>query len=202
MFNQMKQQELIQSLSQRELYLNLYLTQGIFLILTVILSILFGQTFAEWRDLFQLDWITLLFWSVPVALFVVFIDVWLWLKVPKKWIDDGGINNRIFARISVPHLLIVSIVIGLSEELLFRGLLQENIGYVASSLLFAFMHVRYLSKPVLFIFVTALSFLLGWVFILTETLLIPIVIHILIDFVLGLIIRFDFFSIRSSQEHS
>jgi membrane protease YdiL (CAAX protease family) len=200
MFKQLDQKEIIKSLSQKDLYMNLYFTQGIFLFLTLIFSFVFEQGIGEWASLFAFQWTSLLIWTVPTVLIIVFIDVILWIKVPGRWIDDGGINERIFSHISIIHLLVISIFIGISEELLFRGVLQVNIGYIASSLLFAFMHIRYITKPVLLLFVTLLSFLLGWIFMVTGNLLIPIVIHVCIDFLLGLIIRFNLFSVRSSEE--
>ncbi|WP_349407598.1 type II CAAX endopeptidase family protein [Pseudalkalibacillus sp. SCS-8] len=193
------QRELIQSLSQRELYANLYFTQIIFLALTVILSFIFKQDVSAWLDLVSFDLNSILLWAIPTILIVVVIDVILWKKAPGKWMDDGGINERIFATISFPHLLFVSCMIGISEELLFRGILQVNLGYVPASILFAFMHIRYVYKPVLLLFVTLLSFLLGGIFLLTQNLLIPIVVHIFIDFILGLIIRYNVFSVRAKS---
>ncbi|MCF6408263.1 CPBP family intramembrane glutamic endopeptidase [Pseudalkalibacillus salsuginis] len=200
MFNRLNQKELIQSLSKRELYLNLYLTQGIFLLLTVILSLFFQQDFADWIALLQPDWLRIIVWSTPVILLVVLVDLILWKKAPRHFIDDGGINERIFSDISLPHLILVAGIIGICEELLFRGLLQTNIGYVPASLLFALMHIRYITKPVLLLFAILLSFLLGAIFIITENLLIPILIHIGIDFLLGLIIRYNFLSVRSIND--
>ncbi|MGM7701712.1 lysostaphin resistance A-like protein [Pseudalkalibacillus sp. Hm43] len=200
MFEQLNQKEIIKSLSQKDLYINLYFTQGIFLFLTLLFSLVFNQGVDEWVALFHLEWGSLLIWTLPTVVIIVVLDVLLWIKVPKKWIDDGGINERIFSNISVFHLFLISIIIGVSEEILFRGVLQVNIGYVASSLLFAFMHIRYITKPVLLLFVTLLSFLLGWIFMVTGNLLIPIVIHICIDFLLGLIIRYNLFSVRKANE--
>ncbi len=199
MFDHLSQKEIIKSLSQKDLYMNLYFTQGIFLFLTLLFSLIFKQGVNEWLALFHFEWRSLLMWTVPTVVIIVVLDVLLWIKVPKKWIDDGGINERIFSNISVYHLLLISIIIGVSEEILFRGVLQVNIGYVASSLLFAFMHIRYITKPVLLLFVTLLSFLLGWIFMVSGNLLVPIVIHICIDFLLGLIIRYNLFSVRNEQ---
>ncbi|WP_408006561.1 type II CAAX prenyl endopeptidase Rce1 family protein [Pseudalkalibacillus sp. A8] len=199
MFNWLNQKELIKSLSQRDLYLNLYLTQGIFLLLTVILSFLFQQNFADWIALFHLEWIRIIVWSTPVIILVVLIDLILWKKAPRRWIDDGGINERIFSDISLLHLILITVIIGLCEELLFRGVLQTNIGYVPASLLFALMHIRYITKPVLLLFAILLSFLLGAIFIFTGNLLIPIFIHIAIDFLLGLFIRYNFLSVRLAK---
>ncbi|WP_261129173.1 CPBP family intramembrane glutamic endopeptidase [Bacillus sp. Marseille-Q3570] len=200
MFKQLNQKELIQSLSQRELYLNLYFTQGIFLLLTVILSFFFNQGFADWLVLFRMEWRTIFLWSVPVIILVVLVDVMLWKKAPRRLIDDGGINERIFSTITYFHLFVITLVIGVCEELLFRGVLQTNIGYVPASLLFTLLHIRYITKPVLLIFASTLSFLLGGIFIITGNLLIPVFIHIAIDFLLGLIIRNNLFSIRSKNQ--
>ncbi|WP_221565250.1 type II CAAX endopeptidase family protein [Alkalihalobacillus sp. TS-13] len=200
MFKQLNQKELLQSLSKRELYLNLYFTQGIFLLLAVILSFFFNQDIADWLVLFRMEWGAILIWSLPVIILIVLVDVILWKKAPRRLIDDGGINERIFSNITFIHLIVITVVIGICEELLFRGVLQTNIGYVPASLLFALLHIRYIIKPVLLLFATVLSFLLGGIFIITGNLLIPIFIHIAIDFLLGLIIRNNLFSVRSKNQ--
>ena len=70
--------------------------------------------------------------------------------------------------------------------MLFRS---TTFGFVFASVLFAFVHYRYLRKPVLFISIVFVSFYLGFLFKLTENLLVTIVVHFIVDFLLGLIIR-------------
>ncbi|WLD91860.1 CPBP family intramembrane glutamic endopeptidase [Alkalihalobacillus sp. AL-G] len=196
MFNPKKQQQILSSITQKELFMNLYLTQVIFLTVAILLSIVFDQDLHQWKKMMTFDPIIVLLWSFPVAFAVILFDLILWKIMPQAWVDDGGINERIFSEISLFHLALLALVISVSEELLFRGVLQNNIGYIPASLLFALMHIRYLMKPLLLIVATVISLILGGLFLWTENLLVPIVIHFLIDFVLGLMIRFNWFSPR------
>lgn len=82
-------------------------------------------------------------------------------------------------------------LVAIAEELLFRGVIQTTFGYLISSTLFALIHFRYLKKPVLLISVLFVSFYIGYIFILTENLLVTITAHFVVDFTLGLVIRFQ-----------
>ncbi|WP_257347760.1 CPBP family intramembrane glutamic endopeptidase [Pseudalkalibacillus decolorationis] len=191
MLNPKKQQQIIASISQKELYINLYVTQAIFLGIALILSIVFDQDYHDWKSMIRFNPLMILVWSVPAALLVIVCDLIIWSYLPFNWVDDGGINERIFSTISIFHLAFLAFVIAVSEEILFRGVLQENIGYLTASVLFALMHIRYLLKPVLLTVAIILSFMLGALFLWTDNLLIPILVHFLIDFILGLMIRFN-----------
>src|SRR5699024_11474282 len=59
-------------------------------------------------------------------------------------------------------------------ELLFRGVLQTTFGYIPASVIFALVHVRYLSKPVLLISVLLISFFIGYLFEVTGNLYVTI----------------------------
>ncbi|HET7578588.1 MAG TPA: CPBP family intramembrane glutamic endopeptidase [Bacillales bacterium] len=103
--------------------------------------------------------------------------------------DDGGINERLFSILSVPHVFFATAVIAIVEEGLFRGVLQAHFGLIIASLIFAVLHIRYLQKIVLFIVTVALSFLLGLLFWYTQNLLVCMFVHFVIDFVQGAAIR-------------
>ncbi len=75
--------------------------------------------------------------------------------------------------------------------MLFRGVLQTHIGLWAASLIFAVLHFRYLSKWLLFIMVTAISFLLGLMYEWTGNLFVPMTAHFIIDAVFACQIRFE-----------
>ncbi|UTW69753.1 CPBP family intramembrane metalloprotease [Anaerobacillus sp. HL2] len=81
-------------------------------------------------------------------------------------------------------------MIAFAEELLFRGVIQTQFGIIPASILFAIIHFRYLRKPILFIITVSLSFFLGWLYLVTENLLVPIFTHFVIDFGLGCILSF------------
>ncbi|MGA9288058.1 MAG: CPBP family intramembrane glutamic endopeptidase, partial [Anaerobacillus sp.] len=123
------------------------------------------------------------------ACLIVLIDLLLMKIFPEDQLDDGGINERIFANLSLLHIFTLSLVIAISEELLFRGVIQTNFGLFIASGLFAIIHVRYLAKPVLFLSVVGISFMIGILFELTGNVLVTITAHFLIDFTMGCLIK-------------
>ena len=184
-----KQRNLVAELTDRELVLNVYLTQAIMLVLALLIGFV---VFDQWLDFFllfetELTWLLLI--GGGVALVVVGIDLLLEHLLPKKWLDDGGINERVFRNLSLPQLFILCAVVAFAEELLFRAVIQTAFGLVIASVIFALIHIRYLDKPVLFFNVCLVSFLLGALFYWTEMIMITIFAHFLIDFLLGLVLR-------------
>lgn len=182
-----KQAELIKKLTDRELLLNLYVTQITMLVVAILISWLLGNPFIPLTYLF-LQWDHVLI-GVIFGVIVVLLEVLLYKKIPEKWFDDGGINKRVFSNLHPVHIVFLSLIVATSEEILFRGVLQSQFGIWVASLLFALVHFRYLSNIFLFSFTVALSFSLGGLFLLTENLLTVIVAHFVIDVILGLLIR-------------
>lgn len=184
-----RQAELVKQMSDRDLILNVYATQ------VIILAVAFLLSFIFWGSPFY--WVQSISWSFPAVLIgmafavtVVTLEIILDRILPEEWMDDGGINNRLFKNLHPFHILILTAMIGISEEILFRGVLQSQFGLIIASLLFIVVHLRYLSKPFLMGFMTALSFSLGLLFLWTGNLLAVITAHFFIDFFLGLYIRY------------
>jgi hypothetical protein len=94
----------------------------------------------------------------------------------------------LFARCSVIQLAFISIMAGLGEELLFRGVLQPLLigwlgiaaGLCLASLVFGLLHAVTPSYAVL---ATLVGAYLGWLALATGNLLGPIIAHALYDFV-------------------
>lgn len=94
------------------------------------------------------------------------------------------------------HFLFVAFTAGVCEEIIFRGFFiqyflawnQDNLignwlSILIPGFLFAFGHIYQGHQAVIKIMLMAIIF--GWIFILTESLWIPIVLHILVDAVSG-----------------
>ena len=184
-----RQAEAVKQLTDRELLLNVYLTQMIVLILAAIISFFLFEDMWFFSDLIRFTWTEIIVLGGGTACIVIGIDLILMKTLPKEMLDDGGINERIFSRLSISHIFFLCAIISFSEELLFRGVIQTSFGLVLSSLLFAFIHVRYLSKPVLFGSVVGISFLIGVLYEITGNLMTTITAHFLIDFVMGCLIQ-------------
>ncbi|MBU9723991.1 MULTISPECIES: CPBP family intramembrane glutamic endopeptidase [Bacillaceae] len=183
-----KQGEIIKQLTDRELLLNLYITQFIILILAFTLSrFLFGTWFYPLELItWDLQAVTL---GVIAGLLVVLLELILVKWLPKHYFDDGGINERVFQKRSFLHIAFISAVVAFSEELLFRGVLQTYLGLLPASIIFALIHFRYLHKPFLFVFTVILSLFLGILYWYTGNLLTVMICHFLIDYLLGIAIR-------------
>jgi uncharacterized protein len=186
-----RQTELIQSMNDKEVLIHLYLTQ----LLLLFLSLIIGWFFFDW-DSFQKLWrfhfADVVIYGGGSALLVLFIDFILMGYLPEHWYDDGGVNEKIFRNRSIPHIFLLCVLIAFSEEVLFRGVIQTNFGLVVASVIFAVLHVRYMSKIILFIMVVLLSFFLGYIYELTNSLWVTIFSHFLIDFALAVKIRLDY----------
>src|SRR5699024_9531099 len=129
------------------------------------------------------------YYGVIPGVIVVCIDAVLMYFLPGRYYDDGGINRRIFANRSIFGIFKLVLMIAVAEELLFRGVLQTTVGYILASTIFALIHIRYLTKPVLLASVFLVSFYLGYMYELTGNLLTTITAHFIIDFLSGLLIR-------------
>jgi hypothetical protein len=181
-----RQQAIIRQLTDRELTLNIYLSQLLLFLLAGVGSFLFmggpGNLFA------------LMTWGVgrhlligiTAGFFVFVADLFLMSLLPPSSYDDGGINERIFRNRPVHYVIGLAAAAAFCEELLFRGVIQTEFGMAAASLLFTLVHVRYLYKWILFIQTLCVSFLFGFVFARTGNLAAVMVMHFTIDVLLGL----------------
>lgn len=194
-----RQSEQVRSMSDREVLLHLYITQFLLLAAAGLMSwwLFDGSSF---QRLFRVDVPMIVQYGGGGALVVLALDFLMMRYLPKKWYDDGGINEKIFRTRSIPHLFLLCMLIAFSEELLFRGVIQTSFGLLMASAIFAALHVRYLSKWFLFTTVVLLSFFLGYLYDVTENLWVTIFAHFLIDFVLAVHIRLAYLQGRRHED--
>lgn len=185
---QMKDKQIINKISQNQLILSLYLTQLLNIIIAILLSLFLFSNTQSFLDLFviEMKWIVI---AVIFSLIIVGFDWTMWRLLPPSYYDDGGINKKLFTGLPVYKVAVISLIVAVCEEILFRGVLQTHIGLVLTSVIFALVHVRYLKKWFLFVNVVLLSFGIGFLYELSNHQLIPVIIlHFFIDFLLGIII--------------
>jgi membrane protease YdiL (CAAX protease family) len=85
-------------------------------------------------------------------------------------------------RASTPvEIIVISVLAGIGEEVLFRGAMQPEWGLVATSLVFGLFHIGGRLTMALGIWAACTGALLGWLTIATGGLLAPIVAHITYD---------------------
>ncbi|MFT4413133.1 lysostaphin resistance A-like protein [Fredinandcohnia humi] len=186
-----RQADIIKKLNDKEILFHLYLTQGLLLLVSIGLGFFLFDNLSSFLDLWVLkDWNIILIGG-GTAIVVVIIDSLIMKWLPKSMYDDGGINERIFQNRSIPHIFILCLLISLTEEILFRGILQTHFGLVVASIIFALLHVRYLYKWVLLVSVILLSFLLGYIYEIFQNLWITVFAHFLIDLIFAVKLRVD-----------
>jgi len=186
----MNQADIIKQLSDRELKKQLLFSQLIFFLLAIGLSLFLFDSFSRWFTLFQWDVNEILVYSALPALGLVLLELVFYGILPAHFFDDGGINERIFKYQPVSWILFISFIVAVTEEALFRGVIQTSFGFIFASSIFALIHVRYLKKPILFLFIILTSFGIGYLYYRTGNILVTMCFHFIVDALLGLVIRF------------
>ncbi|CAI8851498.1 CAAX amino terminal protease family [Brevibacillus sp. IT-7CA2] len=166
------------------LRLNLWLTQGIVMGVAAVGSLLVLGWDAT-LSLFTLPGWNAMLWAVFVAAGIIITSIAMDRYVPKRWQDDGSINEKVFGAMLPSTTILVCMVVGVGEEWLFRGVIQSLTGNFWSSLIFTLIHIRYLKKTLMVISVFGTSWILGLLFSHYQSLWPSIVAHFLIDVMLA-----------------
>jgi membrane protease YdiL (CAAX protease family) len=191
--------DLINQLTDKELIRQLFLTQIILVVLSFILSLFLFHGILFWH---QMNWFDshIITIGAGAGLVVVIIDYLLTKWLPESFYDDGGLNDRIFRNQSIFMIFFIALFVAVSEEILFRGVIQTKFGLIAACLIFAIVHYRYLFNWFLFLNIILLSFFIGFIFAWTDNLAVTIVMHFVIDFLSGTQIKWRKTNKDKSQE--
>jgi membrane protease YdiL (CAAX protease family) len=85
----------------------------------------------------------------------------------------------IFLHMRFNDIFVISILAGIAEEILFRGVIQVKFGIIIASILFGVMHMV---TPAYLIITIFMGFYLGILFQLYGSILVPIQLHFIYDF--------------------
>ncbi|MED4204248.1 type II CAAX endopeptidase family protein [Neobacillus mesonae] len=184
-----KYNEIISSLSDKELLYHLYLTQAIILVISLFLGWILFDEFS-FLDHFRLNDPNILKVGFTAGIGVVIFDIVMMKWLPRHFYNDGGLNERIFKKRNTFHIIFIAAVVAFSEELLFRGIIQTSAGLMLASIIFAIIHYRYLFNLYLFVNIVLLSFLIGLIYEWTGNFAVTIMMHFVIDFCLGIYIKY------------
>lgn len=143
----------------------------------------------RWQEVFHPDWHNTL-WGVLAALFMLALGVagslaaqrWQGWRFLHRWVLQV---SPLIARMRWWEMVLLSLLAGFGEEMLFRGALQGWLGIWVASGLFAIAHVwRWDSDGVKMMLVYLIySLMLGWLYHLTQNLWSCCVAHTLYDLV-------------------
>ncbi|WP_077299636.1 CPBP family intramembrane glutamic endopeptidase [Virgibacillus pantothenticus] len=187
----MKQSDYIKRMDIQELRKQMFISQFFLMVLSFVGSFLLFDSFLEqWQQLFHWNSKDIIFYGILPGLIIVSIDLLLTYTLPAKYYDDDGINEKLFANQPIWFIISISFLVAVTEEMLFRGVIQSTYGYWVASILFALIHFRYLKKPVLLVSILLVSFYLGYLFHITNNLAVTITAHFIVDVLLGFFIRF------------
>lgn len=177
-----------QQLTDKLLLINLYITQGLTLFIGLIWILL--QKRNPIHILNFPENAHFVYWGLGLAAVMLVVDFLLTHIVPEDSMDDGGINELLFGNRPLWHIIVISAIVAVCEELLFRGAIQHSLGPYWTSILFAVIHVRYLRHwiPTGWVFLS--SYGLGYIYIHSGSLWAPILCHFLIDLFSGMVIRY------------
>jgi membrane protease YdiL (CAAX protease family) len=143
-----------------------------------------------WTSSYPIDtgpWGRSLVLGVATASALAAMQYWMLRAAPERGLVKGmrrlyrDLLKPLFSELSFGEIVLISLLAGLGEELLFRGAMQPAWGWVPASLLFGLCHVGGRATWLLGVWAAAVGLLLGWLAILTHGLLAPIVAHALYD---------------------
>jgi membrane protease YdiL (CAAX protease family) len=86
--------------------------------------------------------------------------------------------KAIFSNTGLFDLILISLLAGFAEEMLFRGVLQAKFGIVAASIVFGLVHCV---SPAYVIVTTIMGFYIGVFFEVSGSLLVPVQMHFIYD---------------------
>lgn len=149
---------------------------------------------------------------LQLALYVVlpFISLMLFgiiltLLTPASYIDE---TNKSYQNYSLAAIVCFTLAGALFEELLFRGIIQNVLNLYLpqpwlaigiTTVLFVGMHVQYYSKPLMLLNITIPSLVFGWIYVQTHNLLVPILVHFLMNLGITLLFKYKVIQMRGEK---
>jgi membrane protease YdiL (CAAX protease family) len=168
-----------------------FFVEGVVLITAVLLSFYFNiKLFPVTHNLFHDIVIGTVGSSLPFALFFFTLSERA-KKIPLlgslRKLVTGDIK-ALFSNLRLVDLVMVSLIAGFAEEILFRGIIQIRFGIVTASILFGLVHFV---SPAYLIVTSVMGLYIGGVFYLSGSLLVPIQLHFIYD--LGALVYLRYF---------
>ena len=159
----------------------------------VVAGVLLGLSYA-WQALRPVPLMPWLSWScrclsdgLLAAVLPLTMIPLLELSTARRWVGLRGLRDNVesllaplFGNLGWFDMAMLAVLAGLSEEIFFRGILQQEIGLLAASLVFGLFHT--VSIPYV-IWAAVVGLYLGYLVDVTHSLWPAIVAHIVIDFV-------------------
>jgi uncharacterized protein len=167
----------------------------VFMGVTAVILLIIAQV---WRTLGSIHLIPIKFSveAILLGVFIAFIIIVASSILSKFWADyrrsAEAYLDLIVTPLVIPDLIWLGLLPGLSEELLFRGVMIPAFGYdlfavIVSSILFGVLHLSSVQNWHYVIWAIIIGLVLGYSAYVTDNLLVPIIAHGLTNFFSSLI---------------
>ncbi|OGI04403.1 MAG: hypothetical protein A2287_06560 [Candidatus Melainabacteria bacterium RIFOXYA12_FULL_32_12] len=175
----------INEIKQKELILLILTLEGGLFLIALLWGYLakinpFNKIYFDYADIF---------WAIIGAVFILLIN-YVSINELSKLIPffrnlKDAYNDIAYlaANVSLPGALVIALISGFAEEFFFRGILQQQFGIVIASVVFGLFHIGNAKTLYYGIYAVIIGFYLGWLFIFTGNLLVPIIVHVLNNFI-------------------
>lgn len=141
--------------------------------------------------------------SVILAAFgLLLFGIILTLFIPSKYINE---TNKSYQHYSLLGIFAFMFTGALFEEVLFRGIIQNLLlvfikhqwtAIIITTLLFLGVHTQYFKKPIMLINITVPSLILGWIYFETNNILVPFLVHFLMNLGITLLFKYNLINIK------
>jgi len=175
--------------SKKVLLLNIILSQALLVAAILVLKIFIIKENVSVAGFLQFNLnLKSFFITAAGSMLLVLLQVICYKYIPReKYFDE--LNFLLIQKFSLRDLFIIFTTGAIIEEILFRGLLQPFLGIVFSSMVFALIHIRYLTKIYIILEVFLMGIILGVVYQATGLLIVPIICHLLLNFLVAVMIK-------------
>ncbi|MCU9614937.1 CPBP family intramembrane metalloprotease [Caldibacillus lycopersici] len=168
-----------------------------FICVAIIFSLIVYDVFTI-QNLLSFGNLQVLFiYTITASIGLLLFGIILSLYIPAKLIDD---TNKSYQSYSLLRMFIFLLLGALFEELLFRGIMQnllflffdnQWISIIITTFLFVAMHTQYFKKPIMLLNITIPGLIFGWIYFETNNIVVPIVVHFIMNFGITLLFKYD-----------
>ena len=163
---------------------HLFASSGIFMIVAFGASLLSGYP-KEVGDTGMKSVLVGACWGSGLFILMMFIGRYLQCYFP-SYRDLVAELCELFSNLSWPTIILISVMAGISEELLFRGVIQSYLvgvtsplfGVIISACLFGVMHFY---NRLYIVLTLIIGLFIGWLYYATQSLLLVVVLHSVYD---------------------
>ncbi len=178
--------------SRQKLLIVAFLSEGLALLIALLLGLLFDiNLFPMTDNAFHDIWIGTVAALFPLLLFILSLT-----RVAEKLALLKSLKRTmitqvrpLFANARFMDLVLISLIAGFAEEMLFRGILQARFGIIVASVIFGLAHSV---TPAYVLIATVMGFYIGYVFKESGNILVPIQLHFIYDLLALVYLRYSF----------